>query len=160
GLEPDGSTQLSNGGDWGVDIEPTGCLSPTGNIIGGTAAADRNIIATGLGILVNGQGIGSGTTTVQGNYIGTNAAGTVHLTNSTGIWLNANTSNNLIGGTALGAGNVIVATNFGILFESSPSANTVQGNLIGTDVTGTIGLGGGAGIIGGFTGGAGNGNII
>src|SRR5215471_6692268 len=161
GLEPDGSTQLSNGGDWGVDIEPSGCLLATGNVIGGTAAADRNIIATGIGILINGRGIsGTGTNTVQGNYIGTNAAGTVHLPNATGIWLTQNTSNNLIGGTPVGAGNVIVATNFGILFENNPPANTIQGNLIGTDATGTVGLGGGYGIIGGFTGGAGNGNVI
>jgi titin len=161
GLEPDGSTQLSNGLDWGVDIEPSGCLLATGNVIGGTAAADRNLIATGTGILINGRGIsGTGTTTVQGNYIGTNAAGTVHLPNDRAIWLTQNTANNLIGGTPVGAGNVIVATNFGILFEDSPPANTIEGNLIGTDVTGTVGLGGGSGIIGGFTGGAGNGNVI
>ena len=65
---------------------------------------------------------------------------------SVGIVLSQNISNNLIGGTAPGAGNVIAASSIGIEFDNAPVSTVIQGNLIGTDATGTIGIGGGSGI--------------
>ena len=52
-------------------------------------------------------------------------------------------SANLVGGTTAGAGNVISANNgWGIfLVGNTASGNTIQGNFIGTDPTGTVGLG-------------------
>ena len=59
-----------------------------------------------------------------------------------------------VGGTALGAGNVISGNGeYGVLIESGyyyglylpANDNAVEGNLIGTDVTGTLPLGMGSG---------------
>ena len=104
------------------------------NVIGGTTAATRNIISANSfsGIDINGNG-----NIVQGNRIGTNAAGTAQLANGAGISIfNAPSSeNNLIGGTAPGAGNLISGNQLGI--STNGTGTTIQGNLIGTDFTGT-----------------------
>ena len=74
---------------------------------------------------------------IQGNFIGTNAAGTNTIpSGSNGVEIPpSSNTNNLIGGTTAGAGNLISGNATGILIESP--GNTVQGNLIGTDITGT-----------------------
>ena len=154
--------------DRGNNVHGVLVAGGNGNTIGGTAPADRNVISANKldGIVLSDP---STNNTVQGNYVGTNASGTAALGNlQDGIEL-ANSSSNLIGGTAAGAGNVISASGLrGIFITSSlANSNTVQGNLIGTDATGTIGLGntlGGIGIsnnasnntIGGTTAGARN----
>jgi len=85
----------------------------TGNTIGGTTPADRNVIVGGTGI----ESV-AGFTLIQGNYIGLNAAGTAALqppSSTTGILMASPIGNNTIGGTTPGAGNVILATGTGIL---------------------------------------------
>jgi len=135
----------------------------TGNTIGGTTPAARNVIVGGAGLGV--IDLSSSGNLVQGNYIGVNAAGTASLQppNATvGIRSESGAGNNTIGGTTPGAGNLIVATNAGVLLGNQN--NLVQGNFIGTNATGTAGLGGGIGIfidasnntIGGGAAGAGN----
>src|SRR5262249_61395625 len=58
----------------------------------------------------------------------------------TGVGLDINASNILVGGTTTDARNIISANNRGVdLFGGG--SNTVQGNFIGTAVTGTIALG-------------------
>jgi titin len=147
----------------GVEIE-----NASGNIVGGTAAGAGNLISgnDGPGLRI----VNSTNTVVQGNYIGTNAAGTAALGNTVrGIFITGGAANNLIGGTTAGARNIISGT---LLFEGigifgSATGNRVQGNYIGTDVTGTVDLGNklvGVGIfnassgniIGGSAAGAGN----
>ena len=111
-------------------------LNSSNTLIGGTTATARNVISgnrtNGLEIL----GIGSGNV-VQGNFIGTNAAGTSAIANTfSGVDIDSATvTDNLIGGTASGAGNLISGNSTGIKADST--GNTIQGNLIGTDVTGT-----------------------
>ncbi|NOT59061.1 MAG: CSLREA domain-containing protein, partial [Acidobacteria bacterium] len=67
-----------------------------------------------------------------------------------GIWI-YNVPNNVIGGTAAGAGNVISWTNnngAGVLIFGSNAAGTrVQGNYIGTDATGLLACGNTTGIL-------------
>jgi titin len=84
----------------------------------------------------------NGGNTIVGNYIGTDTSGTVALgNNADGIWIR-NTSNNTIGGTTAATRNVIADNNYGILIsEASATNNQVLGNYIGTDASGTIGLG-------------------
>src|SRR5262249_15365993 len=56
-------------------------------------------------------------------------------------------SNNIVGGTAPGARNIISGNvSSGVRIRSNASGNFVQGNYIGTDVTGTRALGNGYGV--------------
>ncbi len=111
------------------------------NRIGGTTPAARNVIsghptAGGLELLENGSG-----NTVQGNFIGTDRTGTQALGNfDRALVCGAAVSSNLIGGTVSGARNVISGNlDRGITLDGSN--NIVQGNFIGTDVTGLKPLG-------------------
>ena len=104
------------------------------NVIGGTTAAARNVISGNIkGIEIFGSG-----NVIQGNFIGTNAAGTAAIGNrDQGVFINpdATFTNNLIGGTAAGARNLISGNGSGIIIQAP--GNTVQGNLIGTNLAGT-----------------------
>jgi len=151
GTNPAGTAALGNS----LGLSVTGASS--NNTIGGTTPAARNVIS---GNTVNG-GIGfsnASGNTVQGNYIGTNAAGTAALGNS-GNGLNiASASNNTIGGTVAGAGNV-VSGNSGVgIFIDNSTGTLVQGNLVGTNATGTAAIGNSPG--GGIVVNASSGNTI
>ena len=81
---------------------------------------------------------------VQGNFIGTDATGTVALPN--GASGNGGVSvgdggNNTIGGTTPGARNLISGNIGDGIFVGFAIETTVQGNFIGTDVSGTVALG-------------------
>jgi uncharacterized repeat protein (TIGR01451 family) len=119
-------------------------LSP-GNFIGGTAPSARNLISANRnrGVLI---AIGNGNT-IQGNFIGTDATGTRALGNAGAGIAISSSSNNTVGGTAPGAGNLISGNQgSGVAIDDSapapaPTGNTIQGCLIGTDLTGTRPLG-------------------
>jgi hypothetical protein len=132
--------------------------------IGGTSAAARNIISgnyLGIKIATGAGGINPAYgNVVQGNYIGTDVSGT-HAIGSNGILVLGATYDNTIGGTLPGEGNLI--SGGGVFLEysgysGSPTNNLIQGNLIGTDKTGTVALGG-QGIYGIYIQGANN-NLI
>jgi uncharacterized repeat protein (TIGR01451 family) len=115
------------------------------NLIGGTSPAARNIIsANGTdGIWITGEAATGNQ--VQGNFIGTDATGRVGLGNGEwGVNLDL-ASGNLVGGNAAGAGNLISWNGGGVQVLSAVS-NRIQGNFIGSDITGTNALGNGAGI--------------
>lgn len=119
--------------------------SSDNNTIGGLAAGAGNVISGNGG---RGMSIWNGSTgnVVQGNLIGTNAAGTAALGNGYfGLEID-NAFSNTIGGTTSAARNVISGnTDDGIaIFGASSTGNVVQGNYIGTDITGLIDLGNGA----------------
>src|SRR5207302_4947056 len=97
--------------------------------IGGAQAGARNVIsANGIGVQISSAG-----NIVQGNFIGTNAAGTAALGNGTGVLITQ--PNNTIGGTTPGAGNVISGNTDTGLFIFTTNTQ-VQGNLIGTNAGG------------------------
>ena len=113
------------------------------NLIGGTTAAARNLISGNS----NGIEIDGSANTVQGNFIGTNAAGTAAVANIGGgvVIFSAPFADNLIGGTAAGAGNLISGNqSFGI--TTSGNGTKIQGNLIGTNVSGTAKIANGNGV--------------
>ena len=103
-------------------------------VIGGNTNQARNLISG------NGTGISAGSegqVTVQGNFIGTDITGTLDLGNSgNGIFLSGG-SFHTIGGTSAGARNVI-SGNDGAGFASTDAGQVlIQGNFIGTGVSGT-----------------------
>ena len=79
--------------------------------------------------------------TIQGNMIGTNSAGTAKAGGYDGLAIYG--SGNTIGGSEVGQGNVIsgLTGDYAAFLSSSATNNTVQGNFIGTDITGTHGIG-------------------
>ncbi len=114
------------------------CPSSTFPIVlaGSGAQVRGNALAGGSsGIWVNGTGH-----TIRGNFIGTDATGTVALGLTTSAMDVAGT-NHVIGGSAPGDGNVIAAADFYQGLFLGGSGHVVQGNFIGTDVTGTRDLG-------------------
>ncbi len=134
GLDATGTNSLASAGS-GVFVQ-----TPT-NRIGGATPGARNLISgqgtTGIEIF---EAFASGNV-VQGNYIGTDRTGTKAIGNTDrALVVNMNAFGNTIGGTAPGAGNVISGNlNRGITLDGSN--NVVQGNFIGTDVTGLNPLG-------------------
>jgi hypothetical protein len=84
-----------------------------------------------------------GNNVIEGNYIGTDVTGTVALGNfDDGIRI-LDAPNNRIGGTTPAARNIISGNgDMGIEIQIPGSVgNTIQGNYIGTDATGTAALG-------------------
>ncbi|WP_165227000.1 DUF11 domain-containing protein [Aquisphaera insulae] len=127
-----------------------------GNTIGGTTPAARNLISgnvdrpgisTAFGVLVNASFPAGISTIIQGNLIGTDVTGTRALGNdSGGVWglVAAETAGPVIvGGAGPGEGNLI-SGNGGIGVGSRNGV--VEGNFIGTDVTGTLPLGNRTGV--------------
>jgi photosystem II stability/assembly factor-like uncharacterized protein len=108
------------------------------NRIGGLTAAARNCIA---GVDGNGIVISNGATNnrLQGNFIGTDVTGSASAGNQrVGVSI-IEASNNTIGGSEPGAGNLLSGNlERGISVTDNASAITVQGNRIGTDATGAI----------------------
>ncbi len=111
--------------------------------IGGTTAGARNIISGngGTGVAIESDG-----NRVEGNYIGTDAAGTGQIGNGFGIQLSA-ANNNTIGGTTVGARNVISGNSSeGIRVNSQCNGNLIAGNYVGTSASGLAPVGNSTGI--------------
>ncbi len=128
---------LGNGG-YGVQI----ANGASGNTIGGTSANASNVISGNeLGVDIIGSGTSSNV--VEGNFIGTNAFGTAAFPNAlNGVDIVQGASNNTIGGTTPGAGNLISGNTYNgvaIAFAGTRD-NVVEGNLIGTNYNGTTAL--------------------
>jgi hypothetical protein len=137
GTDPSGTADQGNG-DEGVDIRTAN------NTVGGTAASDRNIIS---GNADDGLAIESASATgnsVMGNYIGIDATGNAPIANdANGVAIKTGASDNIVGGSAAGAGNIISGNTASglVIRDGGTTGNTVQGNLIGTDATGTLNVG-------------------
>jgi titin len=140
GTDVTGTRPLGNGSD---GVEYVGAANTT---VGGTTAGAGNLIAANrsAGIDINRGGGGN---VVQGNFIGTDVTGTRALGNGFGVLLDGAGTGNRIGGTAPGAGNLISGNlSFGIIDVGASPDNLIQGNFVGTDVTGTRALGNDVGI--------------
>lgn len=155
GTEITGTIALGNSGN-AIEID-----SPN-NTVGGPAAGSLNIIS-GNTVGIRLSTTDSSGNLIQGNFIGTDVSGLLDIGNGTGVSINAN--NNMVGGTNPLLRNIISGNGSGIQMTNS-SGNFVQGNFIGTDVSGTspiannaaglIILASGSNTIGGATTGAAN----
>jgi titin len=167
GMDLTGTNALPNGFA-GVTIYS----GATSNLIGGISAIARNLISgnQGYGLFISDAGTSNNF--VLGNFIGPDVTGTNAVGDGGfGIGIFSSASGNFIGGTSAGAGNLISGNpgfSYGIAM-GGVSGNVVQGNLIGTDPTGTNALANGfanvalwGGSTGNFVGGtgAGAGNVI
>jgi len=168
GTSPTARNIISGNLGSGIDVEASDGNVVQGNFIGTNAAGDAaiNNISTDVrvvgcsntriggttttpgttpGNVVLGIFVGGGSATlIQGNLIGTNAAGTAKLpTFGLGlvIWGDV-----IIGGSAPGTGNVISGFNTAIS-TGNFGGGSILGNFIGTDITGTRAIGNGTGVI-------------
>jgi parallel beta-helix repeat protein len=133
-----GNAALGNTGH-GVHLY-NGTAQPTTTdaVIGGTVAGAGNVISGNdqNGIYTELDGL-----TIQGNYIGTDAAGTADLGNGQHGVYSQYADSLMIGGASSGAGNLISGNDGSGIYLHSADYITVQGNHIGTDVTGSASIG-------------------
>lgn len=108
-------------------------------VVGGTTALARNLISgnVGSGLRVSN---GASGVSVEGNFIGTDATGLAALGNALRGVTVADSSGVTIGGSLAGAGNLISGNGWGGIEIQRGSGNTVAGNWVGTDGTGTKAL--------------------
>ena len=97
------------------------------------------------------SGTGTKDNLVEGNFIGTDQAGgegVAGLPNIIGVRIGPGASENVIGGTHAGAGNLISGNISGITITGTDTtANRVEGNLIGTDLNGAAPLANSFGVV-------------
>ena len=155
----------------GTDAAGTGALpnesgvfvQGSNNTVGGTTAGAGNVISGNRweGVMTVSSGTGN---KLEGNYIGTNASGTAALPNWDAVRIEG--QNNIVGGTAAGARNIISGNNsLGINITDTATGNKVEGNYIGTNASGMaalsntqsgVGIGGQNNTVGGTAAGARN----
>jgi CSLREA domain-containing protein len=136
GTDATGTAVRANAGS-GVFID-----AASNNTVGGTTAADRNVISGNGGHGVRIDGVNASNNRVRGNFIGTDVSGTVALGNiNSGVAVFGSNSNT-VGGTAAAARNVISGNGgVGVLLSGGGAgANVVQGNYIGTQADGASAL--------------------
>ena len=143
GLRPDGTGTQGVSGNVSNGIEVAG----DSNTIGGSTAAARNYVSgnDGNGMTIFGQG-----NAVKGNVVGLDVSDNPVANSSDGIDVVpfATDIANVIGGPGAGDGNVISGNSEDGMFlqspfSAAPPGTIVQGNLIGTNPSGTTAVGNG-----------------
>jgi len=144
GADPTGTVDLGNR----VGVLVWGA---TGFLLGGSAPADRNVISANTQANVTAFAAPGKTLTdvvVQGNFIGTDASGTRRLKGPTneaesGVGV-GDARNVLIGDLNPSERNIISGNNgdgVSVIAWGGPGSYRIQGNFIGTDITGTKAVG-------------------
>ncbi|MDR3639531.1 MAG: MBG domain-containing protein, partial [Isosphaeraceae bacterium] len=101
GTDPSGTTAIANG--YGIEINGS-----ANNTIGGTTPVAGNVISGNTSDGIDVEAAGSSGNLIEGNLLGTNAGRGLPLANGgNGITISLGATNDTIGGTAAGAGNVI-----------------------------------------------------
>jgi hypothetical protein len=130
----------------GVDVHGSQALANARGVVIGNGATSNilqgNVIS---GNEIDGVVIAGAATTgnqVIGNFVGVSASGTVPIGNgASGIWIGEGTQDNTIGGSEPGKRNIISGGEENGVVVDGASHNTISGNFIGTDVSGTLAVG-------------------
>ena len=137
---------IASGNKWGIVLGNEALY----NRIGGLTPGERNIISgntrTGVDLMLSPNSWN----VIVGNYIGTDMTGMMAIPNGRwGVILEGGVTNNTIGGPTPAERNIISGnSNWGVVLSDSRSMqNTVIGNYIGTNATGTAALPNGGGIL-------------
>ena len=167
GVKLDGNSNIVQGNYIGTTAAGTAALGNDGNgllingafnTVGGSTVGAGNLISANQNV---GDGGGQITTfgvwtVIQGNFLSTDITGMVALSDSGGLGIYTNSNDNWIGGSSASAtGNVpsgvgsvpwqttsdvgnLISGNQGGGVQIGGLGNTVQGNFIGTDVSGRL----------------------
>jgi titin len=131
----DGATALGNGSN-GILLDNASANTISGNVISGNGTGSSG----GSGLAISGSGAQGNL--VQANLIGSNAAGAAALPNlGDGVAISG--PNNTVGGTAVGARNIISGNQGHGLSISGASGTAILGNYIGAGSNGATALGNG-----------------
>ena len=133
-----------------TNLQVTDC---TAGILLNNPSSDNNVLGPGNVIFDNTFGIqttaGNATgNVIKGNFIGTTADGSAipgSGGNNTGV--NIASGSNTIGGPAIADRNIISGNSTGVRIQDGVSNNDIFGNYIGTDITGTVDLDNGEGLV-------------
>jgi hypothetical protein len=127
GLNASGTDTLGNGGGIGI------FGGSSHNLIGGTAAAERNVISGNKWSGIQISTGSAGGNRIINNYIGLDAAGDSARGNlANGIYVDA--PDDTIGGESSSERNIISANNYpGVVLDTSATRTLIQGNYFGTD---------------------------
>lgn len=117
--------------------------------IGGTTAAERNLISGNTDYGLPLFGAGATQNIIIGNYIGTDASGTQPIGNTYGVLFDDGSYSNRVGGDTDEERNIISGNvGYGVFFYNNGTNNNVlKNNYIGTDYTGRQAVANTAGII-------------
>jgi uncharacterized repeat protein (TIGR01451 family) len=130
GLNAAGTAVVANQTD-GVQI----LFGASNNTIGGAVAATRNVISgnNNAGVYIAGDSNGPlvcNNNVVAANYIGTDAAGTTALGNSTGVYIGSYVAGSTIGGASAATANTISSITKGISLDGPGDGNVILRNTI------------------------------
>jgi CSLREA domain-containing protein len=122
----------------GAETAPSGLILDTNNsVVRGLSITG---FSSGVGLVIKGDN-----NTVEGNFIGTDPGGVQGgLGNFTGVIVQNDSSNNLVGGTSPRARNIISGNRregLRITTDNGETGNRVEGNFIGTTKSGSGDLG-------------------
>jgi len=126
GVAADGSTPIHNNN--GILL----VMGADNTLVGGAAPGEGNVVSASMatGVISHAENI-----TFYGNRIGTDITGSFAVPNgATGMWITGGYTR--VGGGSPGQGNVISGNGSNGIWINDDN-NVIQGNFIGTDITGT-----------------------
>ncbi len=108
------------------------------NTVGGLTSGERNIVSGNMAYGIPAFGAGVSDNIIIGNYVGTDVSGTHAIPNTYGVLFDDGSHNNTLGGSTPAHRNILSGNSgYGVfIYNMGTHSNIVQGNYIGTDVTG------------------------